>query len=72
MLGKPVTFKDFAKGAYAEASRTGALNAAGNAAQRAVVQGGLPEGARQAKDGNHYVPDPQRPGKYLQVVPNGG
>ncbi|EAQ36926.1 putative bacteriophage protein [Nitrobacter sp. Nb-311A] len=25
------------------------------------------EGARQARDGNFYVPDPNRPGKYLQV-----
>jgi hypothetical protein len=25
-------------------------------------------GARQAPDGNHYLPDPHRPGKYLQVV----
>lgn len=27
------------------------------------------EGARQAKDGNWYVPDPNRPGKYLMVQP---
>jgi hypothetical protein len=25
------------------------------------------EGARQASDGKFYVPDPNRPGKYLQV-----
>ena len=25
-------------------------------------------GARKARDGHHYVPDPQRPGKYLMVV----
>jgi hypothetical protein len=25
-------------------------------------------GARKAKDGNHYLPDPARPGKYLMVV----
>jgi hypothetical protein len=25
-------------------------------------------GARKAADGNHYVPDPNRPGKYLRVV----
>lgn len=30
----------------------------------------LPPGARKAPDGNHYVPDPDRPGKYLMVVPN--
>lgn len=29
------------------------------------------EGARQAQDGNWYVPDPNRPGKYLMVQPNG-
>lgn len=27
-----------------------------------------PEGARKAPDGNYYVDDPKRPGKYLQVV----
>lgn len=26
------------------------------------------QGARQGRDGNWYVPDPSRPGKYLQVV----
>ena len=25
-------------------------------------------GAQQAPDGNHYLPDPKRPGKYLMVV----
>jgi hypothetical protein len=30
---------------------------------------GLPQGARQAADGNYYVPDPNRPGKYLMVQP---
>jgi hypothetical protein len=29
----------------------------------------MPQGAKQAKDGNYYVPDPQRPGKYLMVQP---
>jgi hypothetical protein len=31
--------------------------------------GGAPPvaGARKASDGNYYVPDPKRPGKYLQV-----
>jgi hypothetical protein len=28
----------------------------------------LPTGARQARDGHHYVPDPNRSGKYLLVV----
>lgn len=32
---------------------------------------GLPAGARRARDGNHYVPDPNRPGKWMQVVPRG-
>lgn len=38
------------------------------------AQGGSPasssrqDGARQAPDGNWYVPDPNRPGKYLRVV----
>ena len=30
---------------------------------------GLP-GSRQAPDGNHYAPDPNRPGKYLKAEPN--
>lgn len=30
---------------------------------------GVPAGARQAQDGNWYVPDPERPGKYLKVNP---
>jgi hypothetical protein len=35
----------------------------------AATSGNAPpvEGARKAKDGNWYVPDPNRPGKYLQV-----
>lgn len=28
---------------------------------------GAPQGAKQASDGNWYIPDPQRPGKYLMV-----
>lgn len=28
-----------------------------------------PQGAKQAKDGNYYLPDPNRPGKYLQWQP---
>lgn len=27
-------------------------------------------GAQQAPDGNHYLPDPSRPGKYMMVLPN--
>ena len=30
-----------------------------------------PPGARKAKDGHHYVADPQRPGKYLLVLHHG-
>jgi hypothetical protein len=30
----------------------------------------LPIGARRAKDGRYYLPDPNRPGKYLMVVGN--
>lgn len=35
----------------------------------AASGGGIPAEARQAPDGNYYVPDPNRPGKYLQVNP---
>jgi hypothetical protein len=35
------------------------------------VQRSYPPGARQARDGHHYVPDPGRPGKYLLVVHHG-
>jgi hypothetical protein len=28
----------------------------------------VPANAKQAPDGNYYVPDPNRPGKYLQVM----
>jgi len=31
------------------------------------AQTDLPEGARQAQDGHWYIPDPNRPGKYLKV-----
>ena len=34
-------------------------------------QRSYPPGARKAKDGHHYVPDAQRPGKYLLVVHHG-
>jgi hypothetical protein len=33
----------------------------------ATPPSGTPHGARQAQDGNWYVPDPGRPGKYLMV-----
>lgn len=32
-------------------------------------QGAVPPEPRQGQDGNWYIPDPARPGKYLQVVP---
>jgi hypothetical protein len=32
------------------------------------AQRSYPPGARKAKDGHHYVPDPNRPGKYLLVL----
>ena len=34
-----------------------------------VDKGEKPANARQAKDGNWYVPDPDRPGKYLKYEP---
>lgn len=43
--------------------------AASGAPQQPQAQppAGAPPGARQAPDGNFYVPDPSRPGKYLMV-----
>ena len=35
------------------------------------AQRSYPPGARQARDGHHYVPDTSRPGKYLLVVHHG-
>ena len=46
-------------------ARPNAPAAVGAAAGGAV--GGQLAGARKAPDGNTYVPDPQRPGKYLRV-----
>lgn len=51
---------DGAEGAAAENTAT--------QTQSAQPQGQMPAEARQAPDGNFYVPDPQRPGKYLMVV----
>ncbi|MDR6955980.1 hypothetical protein J2X65_005367 [Ancylobacter sp. 3268] len=42
---------------------------AGAVTQAAPAPSGVPQGARQAPDGNWYVPDPARPGKYLKVQP---
>jgi hypothetical protein len=33
-----------------------------------TVQRSYPPGARKARDGHHYVPDPNRPGKFLLVL----
>jgi hypothetical protein len=41
------------------------------ATEAAKVQRSYPPGARKAKDRHHYVPDPNRPGKYLLVVHHG-
>ena len=41
------------------------------ATETAKVQRSYPPGARKAKDGHHYVPDPNRPGKYLLVLHHG-
>ena len=51
----------------------GEMNAAPSGQQPAASQG-APEappvpGARRAADGKYYVPDPNRPGKYLMVQP---
>ncbi|SEO30972.1 hypothetical protein [Bradyrhizobium sp. OK095] len=35
------------------------------------VQRSYPPGARKARDGHHYLPDPNRPGKHLLVVHHG-
>ena len=35
------------------------------------AQRSYPPGARKARDGHHYVPDPQRPGKHLLVGHHG-
>jgi hypothetical protein len=35
------------------------------------VQRSYPPGARKARDGHHYLPDSDRPGKYLLVVHHG-
>jgi hypothetical protein len=32
------------------------------------AQRSYPPGARKARDGHHYLPDPKRPGKYLLVL----
>jgi hypothetical protein len=35
------------------------------------AQRSYPPSARKARDGHHYVPDSDRPGKYLRVVHHG-
>ncbi len=37
----------------------------------AQPQRSYPPGAGKAKDGNYYLVDPARPGKYLQVIHHG-
>jgi len=37
--------------------------------QEPAKPNGIPDGANQAPDGNWYVKDPNRPGKYLRVTP---
>ena len=49
--------------------REGDLSAGMLTPQGAAAPSGLPAGAKQAPDGNYYVPDPKRPGKYLKVNP---
>jgi hypothetical protein len=36
---------------------------------QSAIPPGMPAGAKRARDGNHYIPDPNRPGKYMMVVP---
>lgn len=38
-----------------------------NPAQQQALPQGFPPNARRAPDGKYYVPDPNRPGKYLEV-----
>jgi hypothetical protein len=38
------------------------------ATEAGKVQRSYPPGARKARDGHHYLPDPKRPGKHLLVV----
>lgn len=50
------------------APATGAAPAAPGAPQQQdAAPAGAPAGARRAPDGYWYVPDPQRPGKYLKI-----
>ena len=41
------------------------------ATETGKIQRSHPPGARQARDGRHYVPDSSRPGKFLMVVHHG-
>lgn len=61
------TMKELMLG-QAEALKTGAdtIRSGGNIEDINVPQPPVP-GAKQAPDGKFYVPDPNRPGKYLQV-----
>jgi hypothetical protein len=61
--GFPGTFIDWKN----TLSRFGARLAPGGGAPNNAIPG-----ARLAPDGNIYVPDPNRPGKYLRVQPTPG
>jgi hypothetical protein len=55
----------------ANAGGIGDANAGGQPQALEQPQAGAPQGARQAPDGNWYMPDPSRPGKYLLLKPKG-
>ena len=58
--GNPSKFEDFIK--MPEGSGKTVRDISANVGARMATMG-----AKQAPDGNYYVPDPQRPGKYLMV-----
>jgi hypothetical protein len=64
--------KGIAQGRIEELRSKAGIQPQGQSRQQAAPQGQRqPDAsqARQAPDGNFYVPDPNRPGKYLQVNP---
>lgn len=54
---------------YAKRQGTPEAQPAPQTQARPAQPQGVPQGARQAPDGNFYVSDPSRPGKYLMVQP---
>lgn len=63
-------FKDFAKrGFRADPNSPASASPPIGATSQPAASAAPPsvQGAKRASDGNYYVPDPQRPGKYLQV-----